>query len=64
GTGRLRNLVAQSARIEIRGSGDAEITAQADADVTISGSGDLDVYGHPTMRRSEVRGSGSITQVP
>ncbi|MER9052039.1 DUF2807 domain-containing protein [Mesorhizobium sp. M0923] len=64
GTGRLRNLIAQSARIEIRGSGDAEITAQAYADVTISGSGDGDVYGHPTMRRSEVRGSGSITQVP
>jgi hypothetical protein len=64
GEGRLRNLIAQSARIEIRGSGDAQITAQADADVSISGSGDVELYGHPTMRRSQVSGSGSITQVP
>ena len=64
GSGRLKNLIAQSARIEIRGSGDAQITAQADAEVSISGSGDVELYGHPTMRRSEIRGSGSITQVP
>lgn len=64
GSGRLKNLIAQSAQIEIRGSGDAQITAQADADVSISGSGDVELYGHPTMRRSEVRGSGRITQVP
>ncbi len=62
GSGRLKDLVAQSAKVDIRGSGDAEITAQVDADVLISGSGDVDIYGHPTMRRSEVRGSGSISQ--
>ncbi|TPJ34991.1 DUF2807 domain-containing protein [Mesorhizobium sp. B2-8-3] len=62
GSGHLKDLTAQSAKIDIRGSGDAEITAQADADVLISGSGDVDIYGHPTMRRSEVRGSGSISQ--
>lgn len=64
GSGRLKNLIAQSAQIEIRGSGDAQISAQADADVSISGSGDVELYGHPTMRRSQVRGSGSIVQVP
>lgn len=64
GSGRLKGLIAQSAEVDIRGSGDAEVTAQADADVSISGSGDVDLYGHPTMRRSEVRGSGSITQRP
>ena len=64
GDGRLRNLIAQSAQIEIRGSGDAEVTAQADADVSISGSGDVDLYGHPIMKRSQVKGSGSITNVP
>ncbi len=64
GDARLKNLIAQSARIEIRGSGDAEVTAQGDADVSISGSGDVDLYGHPTMKRSQVRGSGSITNVP
>lgn len=62
GSGRLKNLIAQSAEVDIRGSGDAEVTAQADADVSISGSGDADVYGRPTMRRSEIRGSGSINQ--
>ena len=64
GSARLKNLIAQSVQVDIRGSGDAEITAQADADVSISGSGDVDVYGHPTMRRSQVRGSGSITRQP
>ena len=62
GSGRVKSLVAQSAKVDIRGSGDAEITAQADADVFISGSGDVDIYGHPTMKRSEVHGSGSISQ--
>ena len=62
GSGRLKDLTVQSAKVDIRGSGDAEITAQADADVLISGSGDVDIYGHPTMRRSEVRGSGNISQ--
>ncbi|TPN75438.1 DUF2807 domain-containing protein [Mesorhizobium sp. CU2] len=62
GDGRLRDLTAQSASVDVRGSGNAEITAQADADVLISGSGNVDLYGHPTMRRSEVRGSGSISQ--
>lgn len=64
GSGELRQLIAQSARVEIRGSGDAQITAQADADVSISGSGDVELHGKPAMRRSEIRGSGSITQVP
>lgn len=62
GSGRLKDLISQSAKVDIRGSGDAEITAKVDADVLISGSGDVDIYGHPTMRRSEVRGSGSISQ--
>ncbi|WP_217578898.1 DUF2807 domain-containing protein [Mesorhizobium sp. GbtcB19] len=62
GSGQLKDLVAQSATVDIRGSGDAEITAQADADILISGSGDVDIYGHPTMRRSEVHGAGSISQ--
>lgn len=64
GTGRLKNLTSQSARIDIRGSGDAQITAQVDADVSISGSGDVELFGRPTLRRSEIRGSGRITQMP
>ena len=62
GSGHLKDLITQSAKVDIRGSGNAEITAQTDADVMISGSGDVDLYGHPTMKRSEVRGSGSISQ--
>jgi Putative auto-transporter adhesin, head GIN domain len=64
GKAELKSLTAKSARVEIRGSGDAQITAEEDADVLISGSGDVELFGHPKLRRSEVRGSGSIVQVP
>ncbi|MGY5804718.1 GIN domain-containing protein [Rhizobium sp. LEGMi12c] len=64
GTARLKELAAQSVKIRIRGSGDAEVTAAADADVSISGSGNIELYGHPVLRRSEVRGSGRLVQVP
>jgi hypothetical protein len=64
GEARLKQLTAKSARIDIRGSGDAEVTAQTDADVSISGSGNVELSGHPVLRRSEIRGSGRITQVP
>ena len=50
--------------MDIRGSGDATLTAQVDADVSISGSGDVALFGNPAMRRSQVKGSGSITQMP
>jgi hypothetical protein len=64
GTARLRGLITKSAQITIRGSGDAQMTAQADADVSISGSGNVELSGHPVLRRSEIRGSGRIVQVP
>jgi carbon monoxide dehydrogenase subunit G len=64
GKAELKSLTAQSAQVEIRGSGDAQITAEGDADVSISGSGNVELFGHPKLRRSEVRGSGTIVQVP
>lgn len=64
GSARLQDLIAQSARIDIRGSGDAKVAAQTDADVSISGSGDVELFGHPVLRRSEIRGSGRIVQTP
>jgi carbon monoxide dehydrogenase subunit G len=64
GAARLKGLIAKSAQITIRGSGDAHMTAQTDADVSISGSGNVELSGHPILRRSEVRGSGRIVQAP
>lgn len=64
GSARLQELTAKSVEVDIRGSGDARMTAQADADVTISGSGNVALFGHPVMRRSEIRGSGRIQQMP
>ncbi|WP_133705172.1 GIN domain-containing protein [Rhizobium sp. BK313] len=64
GAARLKDLAAKSVQIDIRGSGDAQMTAQADADVSISGSGNVELFGRPILRRSEIRGSGRIVQVP
>ncbi|MBB3612650.1 DUF2807 domain-containing protein [Rhizobium sp. BK602] len=64
GAARLKELAAQSARIDVHGSGDVQVTAKADADVSISGSGNVELFGRPVVRRSQIRGSGSIVQVP
>ncbi|MCM2292821.1 DUF2807 domain-containing protein [Allorhizobium sp. BGMRC 0089] len=64
GTARLKDLTAQTAQVDIRGSGDVYITAKKDADVSISGSGDVKLFGNPVLRRSEIRGSGHIQQMP
>lgn len=64
GEAMFKDLTAKSVQVDIRGSGDATLTAQVDADVLISGSGDVELYGRPAMRRSQVRGSGSIQQMP
>ncbi|KAA6488036.1 DUF2807 domain-containing protein [Agrobacterium rhizogenes] len=64
GAARLKNLTAKSTEIKVRGSGDVQLAAQADADVSISGSGNVELFGRPILRRSEIRGSGRIRQVP
>ncbi|WP_267548911.1 GIN domain-containing protein [Rhizobium rhizogenes] len=64
GAARLQELTAKSVQVDIRGSGDAQMTAQADADVSISGSGNVELFGHPVLRRSQIRGSGRIVQTP
>ncbi|WJH41738.1 DUF2807 domain-containing protein [Aliirhizobium terrae] len=64
GEAQLDDLIAKSVKVDIRGSGDATLTAQIDADVSISGSGDVALFGNPAMRRSQVKGSGSIKQMP
>jgi hypothetical protein len=64
GAANLKELTSKSAKIEIRGSGDAQITAKATADISISGSGNVELFGNPILRRSEIRGSGRIQQFP
>jgi carbon monoxide dehydrogenase subunit G len=64
GAARLKGLTSKSAKITIRGSGDAQMTAQVEADVSISGSGNVELSGHPILKRSEIRGSGRIVQTP
>lgn len=64
GSARMQDLTAKSVQANIYGSGDAKMTAQADADVSISGSGNVELFGRPVLRRSEIRGSGRILQMP
>ncbi|WP_137131600.1 DUF2807 domain-containing protein [Rhizobium sp. FY34] len=64
GEARFKDLTAQSASVQIRGSGDATLTAKVDADVSIAGSGNVELSGHPAMRRAEINGNGRIVQVP
>jgi hypothetical protein len=64
GDAELKSLTSQSAQIEIRGNGKVQVTAQADADVSISGNGFIELFGHPKLRRSEIRGNGRIVQMP
>lgn len=64
GSASLKDLAAKSAEVVIRGSGDAEVTARSEAGVSIAGSGNVEISGRPVMRRSEIMGSGRITQVP
>jgi hypothetical protein len=60
----LKGLVAKSVEVKISGSGGAQLTADKDSAVSISGSGNVRLFGHPTLSRSEVTGSGKIVQIP
>ncbi len=64
GKARFEGLIGKSATVQISGSGDASVNATSDADVSIFGSGNVELSGHPTMRHTEIRGSGRIVQVP
>ncbi|NEH47450.1 DUF2807 domain-containing protein [Rhizobium leguminosarum] len=64
GEARFEGLIAKSATVTIRGSGNAKMTAQVDADVSISGNGNVELSGHPAMRRAEIKGNGRILHVP
>src|SRR5579884_559594 len=54
-----KQLETASARIEMTGSGHAEVTVNEQLDVTVSGSGSVEYFGHPVVKEN-VTGSGSI----
>ncbi|WP_312865394.1 MULTISPECIES: GIN domain-containing protein [unclassified Rhizobium] len=51
GEAQFEGLIAKSATVTIRGSGNAKMTAQVDADGSISGNGNVELSGHPAMRQ-------------
>lgn len=53
------NLAALRARVDITGSGNAEVSAQDELDVKISGSGDVRYKGNPNLNVS-ITGSGKV----
>lgn len=56
-----KNLISDTARINISGSGDAVLNAEKSLDVTISGSGEVQYVGSPSLTQS-ISGSGKIRQ--
>ncbi len=61
GSGELRafELLTENSRIEISGSGDAEVFASKKLDIQVSGSGNVDYKGSPAVTKS-IAGSGNI----
>lgn len=56
-------LKANSVKVQISGSGDAEVTAVENLEVKIAGSGDVRYKGDPKKVSNKVAGSGSIQKV-
>ena len=56
----LRGLTLKDARIDIAGSGDADLTASGQVDVQINGSGDVTLSGRPANLNSRISGSGQV----
>jgi hypothetical protein len=53
------SLLTENTKVDIAGSGDAEVFASKTLDIDIAGSGNIDYKGDPTIKRS-VAGSGNI----
>ena len=54
-----RQLETAGARIEMTGSGHAELTVNEQLDVNLSGSGSVEYFGHPVVNE-HITGSGSF----
>ncbi len=63
GSGELHafDLLTESSKVEITGSGDAELFASKRLDIHIAGSGNVDYKGDPTISKS-IAGSGNINR--
>lgn len=57
------NLLSESTKVEINGSGTAEVYASKQLDVEISGSGDVAYKGTPAINQ-HISGSGSVRSAP
>jgi Putative auto-transporter adhesin, head GIN domain len=58
----LAELTAADARVELSGSGDAEVHATGRLDAEVSGAGDLAYRGDPSLREN-ISGSGEIDRI-
>jgi hypothetical protein len=62
GNYRAKDLISEIARVEISGSGRAEINARQELDVRISGSGEILYRGNPRISQ-RISGSGKIRKM-
>jgi hypothetical protein len=63
GSGELHafDLLAENAKLDISGSGDAEVFASKSLDIRIAGAGNVDYKGNPSIKKS-IAGSGDINK--
>ncbi len=65
GAGNLHcfSLLAENSKVEISGSGDAEVFASVGLSAEIRGSGDVAYKGNAAISKQSIHGSGEITKV-
>jgi hypothetical protein len=56
------DLLSETTKVKIAGSGDAEVFASKKLEVSIAGSGDVQYKGNPSVKQSKA-GSGDIRKV-
>jgi hypothetical protein len=64
GSGDLRasKLMSENVKVEVAGSGDADVSASKNLDASVAGSGDIKYVGNPATRNVNIVGSGSISE--
>ena len=58
----LGQVVAEEAKVDISGAGQAVVAPKTSAELDISGSGDVTLLTHPTIVHSDISGSGRVIQ--